>query len=90
MTRDEISAIALEELTNVAPDLADEAIPLDADLREEFDLDSMDFLNWITALHKRLGVDIPELDYPKLASLGAAADYLLRASESSQSSLRAG
>ena len=77
MYRDEIKAAALEELTNVAPDLADEEIPDDADLREEFDLDSMDFLNWITALHRRLGVDIPELDYPKLRSLGAAADYLV-------------
>jgi acyl carrier protein len=77
MNRDEIKAAALEELTNVAPDLADEEIPDDADLREEFDLDSMDFLNWITALHRRLGVDIPELDYPKLRSLGAAADYLV-------------
>ena len=40
MTKDEIQAAALEELTNVAPDLADEAIPPDADLREVFDLDS--------------------------------------------------
>jgi acyl carrier protein len=78
MTRDELRTIALEELTNVAPDLADETIPDDADLSDEFDLDSMDFLNWIAALHKRLGVEIPELDYPKLRSLGAAADYLAR------------
>ena len=77
MTRDEIKAAALEELTNVAPDLADEEIPDGADLREQFDLDSMDFLNWITALHQRLGVDIPELDYPKLGNLAAAADYIL-------------
>jgi acyl carrier protein len=76
MTRDELRAIALEELTNVAPDLADETIPDEADLSDEFDLDSMDFLNWITALHQRLGVAIPELDYPKLRSLGAAAGYL--------------
>jgi acyl carrier protein len=76
MTRDELRAIALEELTNVAPDLADETIPDEADLSDEFDLDSMDFLNWITALHQRLGVAIPELDYPKLRSLGAAVDYL--------------
>ncbi|MCG6942845.1 MAG: acyl carrier protein [Thiohalocapsa sp.] len=86
MTRDEMTAIVREELTNVAPDLADETIPIDADLREEFDLDSMDFLNWITALHKRLGVDIPELDYPQLTSLGAAADYLLRATDRTKSS----
>lgn len=76
MTRDQLRAAALEELTNVAPDLADQTIPADADLRKTLDLDSMDFLNWIAALHRRLGVDIPELDYPKLRSLDAAAEYL--------------
>jgi acyl carrier protein len=76
MNRDELAAIALEELTNVAPDLAGETIPADADLRDEFDLDSMDILNWVTALHRRLGVDIPELDVPKLRSLAETADYL--------------
>jgi acyl carrier protein len=59
-----------------APDLAEETIPPDADLRETLDLDSMDLVNWIAALHRRLGVDIPELDYPKLRTLDATADYL--------------
>ena len=36
----------------------------------------MDFLNWVAALHRRLGVEIPELDYPKLRSLAATAEYL--------------
>jgi acyl carrier protein len=36
----------------------------------------MDFLNWFTALHRRLGVDIPELDYPKLRSMDDVATYL--------------
>jgi len=36
----------------------------------------MDFLNWVAALHRRLGVDIPELDYPRLRSLDAVAEYL--------------
>lgn len=76
MTKDQILAATLEELTNVAPDLADETIPPDADLREVFDLDSMDFLNWFTALHRRLWVDIPELDYPKLRSMDDVATYL--------------
>ncbi len=76
MTKDAILAAAQEELTNVAPDLADETIPPDADLREVFDLDSMDFLNWFTALHRRLGVDIPELDYPRLRSLDDVTIYL--------------
>ena len=76
MTLDRLRAAALEELLNVAPDLAGENIALDADLRETLDLDSMDFVNWVAALHRRLGVDIPELDYPKLRTLDATATYL--------------
>jgi len=76
MNRDELKTIALEELITVAPDLAGETVADDADLRDEFDLDSMDILNWVTALHRRLGVDIPELDVPRLRSLADTADYL--------------
>ncbi len=47
-----------------------------ADLREALDIDSMDFLNFITAIHHRLGVDIPELDYPKLITLDGAVAYI--------------
>ena len=45
-------------------------------LREQLDLDSMDFLNVIAALNERTGVDVPEADYPQLATIGSAADYL--------------
>ena len=40
--------------------------PIDpsADLREALDIDSMDFLNFITAMHRRLGIDVPEIDFP--------------------------
>jgi acyl carrier protein len=76
MTLDRLRAAALEELINVAPDLAEETIAPDTDLRASLDLDSMDFVNWIAALHRRLGVDIPELDYPKLDTLNATAAYL--------------
>jgi acyl carrier protein len=48
----------------------------EADLREELDLDSMDFLNFVTALHKALGLEIPEKDYRRLSSLRAAQQYL--------------
>ena len=40
------------------------------------DINSMDFLNFITAIHHRLGVDIPELDYPKLVTLDGAVAYI--------------
>ena len=47
-----------------------------ADLRDALDLDSMDFLNFVIALHGSLGVDVPEGDYVKLATLNGAVDYL--------------
>ncbi len=76
MTPKQIMSALLEELGNVAPELELDDIPTDADLGEELDLDSMDFLNWIAALHRRLGVDIAEVDYPKLRSLDEATSYL--------------
>jgi acyl carrier protein len=48
----------------------------DADIREALDIDSMDFRNFVTALHKKLGIDIPERDYPRLVTLAGAVAYL--------------
>jgi acyl carrier protein len=78
MTPEQIKTVLLEELINIAPELASEDIPDNADLRDEMDLDSMDFLNWVTAIHRRLGVDIPELDYPRLSALAGAVEYVAR------------
>ena len=76
MTSQSLSAIVLEELGNIAPEIEADEIDPSADLREEMDIDSMDFLNLVIALHERLGVDIPEADYGKLASIDAMVDYL--------------
>lgn len=48
-------------------------------MREALDIDSMDILNLVTAIHKRLGVNIPELDYPKLVTLAGAVGYVVAA-----------
>jgi acyl carrier protein len=61
---------------NIALDVEPETIDPHADLREALDIDSMDFLNFVAAIHHRLGFDIPELDYPKLGTLAGALDYL--------------
>jgi acyl carrier protein len=74
-TRD-IDAVVREELGNIAPEVDLKTIDPEANLREALDIDSMDFLNFITAINHRLGLDIPELDYPKLATLAGAIDYL--------------
>ena len=65
-----------EELNNIAPEVDLASIDPAADLREALDIDSMDFLNFVTAIHHRLGVDIPELDYPKLITLDGAITYI--------------
>lgn len=76
MTRDEILARVTAELQNVAPGCEPAKADPEADLREELDIDSMDFLNFIIAMHKSLGVDIPESDYPKLITLNGLVAYL--------------
>jgi len=76
MTTDEIRATLLRCLSDVAPEIADEEVENDADLRDEFDLDSMDILRWVQGVHKALGVEIPEEDYGKIATLGDAIDYV--------------
>ena len=72
----DVRTIVQEELGNIAPDMDVGTINPSADLREALDIDSMDFLNFVTAMHHRLGVDVPEIDYPKLATLDGAVAYL--------------
>jgi acyl carrier protein len=76
MTQTDIRAVIRQELGNIAPEIDLASVDPAADLREALDIDSMDFLNFVTAIHHRLGVDIPELDYPKLVTLNGAMKYL--------------
>ena len=76
MTDADIGKVVQEELNNIAPEADLTSVDPTADLREAIDIDSMDFLNFITAIHQRLGVDIPEIDYPKLVTLNGAVAYL--------------
>jgi acyl carrier protein len=76
MTRDEIRRIVIDALGNIAPETDPGAIPETADVREALDIDSMDVLNFIIALHERLKVEIPEIDYPKLLTVAGATGYL--------------
>ena len=76
MTRDDITAVLIDELGRIAPETDASRIDPNAELREELDIDSMDFLNLVTALVEQLRIDIPEIDYSKLATFGRAVDYL--------------
>ena len=76
MSNINIKKVVQEELNNIAPEADLAMVDPAADLREALDVDSMDFLNFITAVHKRLGIDIPEIDYPKLVTLNGAVAYI--------------
>ena len=76
MTRAQIEQALFEAITKVAPEAEPARLEPGADIREELDIDSMDFLNVVVGLHERLGVDIPESDYPKLFSIDSAVAYL--------------
>lgn len=76
MDRQQLRQQVLQELQHIAPELEAEALRGDRPLRDEVDLDSMDWLRFLGALHRRLGVNIPEADYHKLNSLDALIAYL--------------
>jgi acyl carrier protein len=78
MTREAIREAVVKALTSVAPEIDPSSLGPDEAFRQEFDLDSMDFLNFVIAVHRSLNVDVPEADYPKLATLNAAVEYLAR------------
>jgi acyl carrier protein len=75
MTREETLALVADILGGIAPEADLAKVPGDADLREELDLDSMDVLNFVAALHERTGQPIPEADTPKLLTLDGLVDY---------------
>jgi len=76
MTTRDIRAAILDVLSDVAPEIERDKIDPRVDLREQLDLDSMDFLNFVLGLHKAFGVDIPEADYRKIGTLEGCVAYL--------------
>ena len=76
MTSNDIEAAVTKELQRIAPDIGIEEVDRSADLREEFDIDSMDFLNLVTALGKMFDTDMPESDYAQMRSFDGLVDYL--------------
>lgn len=76
MSTDGVRATVLSVLGEIAPEADLGAVRGDRPLREQLDLDSMDLLNFVVGLHEALGVDIPERDYGKLATLDACVAYV--------------
>jgi acyl carrier protein len=79
MNREQIRTTVLSALARVAPEADLSALDARADLRDALDIDSMDFLNFVTAVHEALHVDIPERDYAKVRTLDGCLEYLAAA-----------
>jgi acyl carrier protein len=76
MKREELAARLLALVTEIAPDVDPATVIPGIDFRDQFDFDSMDTLNFAIALHRELGVDVPEAEYSRLASLDKCLAYL--------------
>lgn len=73
MDQREVIRRAIEQ---VAPDVDADSIPDDVDFREEADLDSMDFLGVLNAVHDATGHEVPERDYAAILTIADFAGYL--------------
>lgn len=76
MTREEIQSIVLHLLGDIAPEADLTSLNPIISLRDQLDIDSMDFLNFVITLDKELHVAVPETDYAKIATLQDCVDYL--------------
>ncbi len=76
MTDEDTRGAVLSVLTRIAPEVDPDDISDDALLRDQVDLDSMDWLNFLRGIHKQLHVDIPESDYASLRTLADVVGYI--------------
>jgi acyl carrier protein len=76
VTRDEIRARVLQCLGEVAPEADPALLRPDTPIRDQLDIDSMDFLNFVIGLDRSLGVAVPESEYPRIATLDGCVAYL--------------
>ncbi len=76
MEEKELRSVVIATLKTIAPEVEEGDLRPDRPLRNQVDLDSMDWLNFLIGLHEKLKVDIPEADYARLVTLGDVLDYL--------------
>jgi acyl carrier protein len=69
--------VVLRVLGNIAPEIDLASLDPDGDLRDQMDIDSVDFLNFAIGLNKELGMEIPDADMAKLATLNGSVSYLV-------------
>ena len=76
MNSEEVKSVVLDIIADVAPDEELDGLKSSESLRDQLDLDSMDFLDIVMELRKRHKVEVPSEDYPHLATLDSCVAYL--------------
>jgi acyl carrier protein len=77
MDKETIKQIILEVMTRIVPELEPTTLDARVSFRDQFEIDSIDYLNFVMSLEKQLGIKIPEIDYPRLSSLEGCVNYLV-------------
>jgi acyl carrier protein len=77
MTEEEIKKIIYQLLKQIAPDTEPEQLLPGDNIREKLEIDSFDALQFIVALDEKLGVETPEQDYGKIATLKSLVNYVM-------------
>jgi len=80
VTRDELRQAVLEVIRQIAPEADVSRLDPEKAIRDQLDIDSIDFMRLLIGVNERLHVDVPEADYPKVATIGGMVEYLARAS----------
>lgn len=80
MNTDDARALFAQLLHRIAPEVDLAEVDPEAPIQTELELDSMDFLNLVTGLHDAAGIDVPERDYPQLATVDGFVAYVAAAS----------
>jgi len=77
VSKEEARKAVVEVLGEIAPEADAAILDENADLREELDLDSFDYLHFIVGISERLDIDVPESEYDKLTTLAGCEAYLV-------------
>lgn len=77
MNREDVRAAIVAEVERIAPNTKGMAWDAKQSLRDQAELDSMDFLRFVEAVHRVFGIEVPERDYARVDSLAGCTDYVL-------------
>ena len=76
MQSEAIRSLVLELLAVIVPGAELDGLDPAANFRDQLEVDSVDFLNLVLRLEERLGVRVPQVDYPRLSTLDGCVGYL--------------